>query len=89
MREKTNKKKFLKILKEKLNCSEEECNIINEVLENHFIIGKTNQEKIEKELVEKLGISEEKADDIYNAAMETIGSEILIRITHPFQDMDK
>lgn len=41
-----NKKEVIKKLGEVTNLSEEKCIIINDILEEHFIIGKNNKEKI-------------------------------------------
>ena len=40
-----NKSEFIKQLSEKLGYDEGKCTIINDVLENHFIVGKNNTEK--------------------------------------------
>ena len=38
-----NKKEFLSSLKSKTDLSEEECIIVNDILESHFIIGRKNK----------------------------------------------
>ena len=49
-----NKKEVIKKLGEVTNLSEEKCVIINDILEEHFIIGKNNKEKIISDISEKL-----------------------------------
>ena len=59
-------------LKELTNRSEEEVVIIDEILNNHFIIGKNNKEKIVADFKEKLNITDEEADELYNQCSEII-----------------
>lgn len=59
-------------LKEKTKRSDEECNIINDILNNHFIIGHNNKKKIIGDFIEKLNISESDADELYNTCSEII-----------------
>lgn len=67
-----NKRKFLEKLKEVTKKTENECIIINDILESHFIIGKNNKEKIVNDFMKKLNMSYEEADELYNTCMETI-----------------
>ena len=59
-------------LKELTNKTDEEIAIIDEILNNHFIIGKNNKKKIIDDFKEKLKITEEEADDLYNQCSEII-----------------
>lgn len=52
--------------------SEEECAKINEVLNNHFLIGHNQKDKIKADLCNVLGIDEKTADALYNQCMEVI-----------------
>ena len=52
--------------------SEEECKKIDEVLNNHFLIGHNQKDKIVKDFCNALGIDEKAADELYNQCMETI-----------------
>lgn len=67
-----NKQKYVEKLMEVTKREENECIIINDVLENHFIIGRNNKEKIMNDFQEKLNIDKEEADKLYNVCMETI-----------------
>lgn len=67
-----NKGKFVKKLKEVTKREENECVVINSILEDHFIIGKNNKEKIKADFIEKLNMNEEEADELYNICMETV-----------------
>lgn len=66
-------------IKELTNRSEEECNIINDILNNHFIIGKNNKIKICEDFKNKLNINDEDADDLYNMCYEIIVKSIFNR----------
>lgn len=59
-------------LKEITGRNDKECNIINNILNNHFLIGKNNKEKIIKDFEKELNISYEEADDLYNKCFEVI-----------------
>lgn len=59
-------------LKELTNRSDEEIVIIDETLNNHFVIGKNNKKKIIADFKEKLKITEEEADNLYNQCSEII-----------------
>lgn len=59
-------------LKKLTNRSDEEIVIIDEILNNHFVIGKNNKEKIIIDLKEKLKITDDEADNLYNQCSEII-----------------
>jgi len=59
-------------LKEKTNYSDLECNIIDEILNKHFIIGKNNKKKIINDFMEQLNIDENDSDELYNMCCEII-----------------
>lgn len=52
--------------------SEEECVKINEVLNNHFLIGHNQKDKIVNDFCSALGIEHQEADELYNQCMEVI-----------------
>lgn len=66
-------------LKELTNRSDEEVTIIDEIINNHFIIGKNNKEKIIIDFKEKLSITDEEADELYNQCSEIIVKGIFKR----------
>lgn len=82
---KMNKKDFIEELQAKTNYDEKECILINNIIENHFLIGKKNKEKIVNDIKEKLNISSNEADDIYNISIEIITKELKKTIKHPFK----
>lgn len=79
-----NKKEVIKKLGEVTNLSEEKCVTINDILEEHFIIGKNNKEKIISDISEKLETTREESENIYELAMSIIGSGIKDKLKHPF-----
>ena len=79
-----NKKEVIKKLGEVTNLSEEKCIIINDILEEHFIIGKNNKEKIISDISEKLETTREESENIYELAMSIIGSGIKDKLKHTF-----
>lgn len=82
---KMNKKEFIKELQTKTNYDEKKCILINNIIEEHFLIGKKNKEKIVNDIKEKLNISSNEADDIYNISIEIITKELKEAIKHPFK----
>lgn len=66
----------MKNIKEKLkqltNRSDEEVAIIDEILNNHFIIGRNNKKMIIEDFKEKLNLTDEEADNLYNQCSEII-----------------
>lgn len=85
---KMNKTEFIKKLQEKLNYDEEKCVIINDILENNFLIGKKNKEIMINEFVTKLEVTEIEANNIYETAMEILSKEVKNKIMHPFRSRD-
>ena len=79
-----NKTQFINELKKETQLSTEECFIINEVLENNFIIGKKNKNKIITSLIEKLNINYKESEKIYNISMKIISKKIKEKLRHPF-----
>ena len=43
---KTNKSAFISILQNRIKLSNDECLIVNDMLENNFVFGKRNKQKI-------------------------------------------
>ena len=66
-------------LKELTKRSDEEIAIIDEILNNHFVVGKNNREKIIADFKEKLKISDDEADNLYNQCSEIIVKGIFKR----------
>lgn len=85
---KMNKTEFIKELQKKLNYNEEKCIIINDILENNFLIGKKNKETMINEFITKLDVSDEEANKIYETAMNILSKEIKNKIMHPFRSTD-
>ena len=66
-------------LKELTNRSDEEISIIDEILNNHFIIGHNNKKKIIEDFMEKLKITDDEANILYNQCSEIIVKGIIKR----------
>ena len=83
-----NKKEFINKLIEVTKLDEEKCIKINEILENHMIIGQKGKEQIIEELKNKISLDDEKANNIYNTCMDIVGKGIKDKLIHPFKDLD-
>ncbi|MBR3490468.1 MAG: hypothetical protein IKH36_03145 [Bacilli bacterium] len=84
-----NKQKFIEKLKETTSYNEDQCIIINEVLESHLIIGKKGQEKIISDFETKLGINREDALSLYNTCVSILGRQMKNKLRHPFKSKEK
>ena len=84
-----NEEQVLAAIKEKTGLSDEQVDKVNEVIEEHFIIGQNNKEKIIAGIKEKLGFDDEKADGIYNAVMSVLGQGIMNRVKEMFAQEGK
>ena len=80
-----NKKEFIEELVKKTNYDEDKCIIINDILEDNFIIGKKNKEKTISNLIEKLNIDKKEANNIYDISSSIIMNAIKDKIKHPFR----
>ncbi len=67
-----NKDKIIKELLEKTRKSNEECDIILDILGKHKIIVRKNKNLLKTEFMNELKITEKEADKIYNICMELI-----------------
>lgn len=85
---KMNKKGFIKELINQTKLSENECIIIDECIEENFLIGKKNKEKTIKLLMDKLNVDEEKANELYEISSSIISKNIKDKIIHPFKSQD-
>lgn len=79
-----NKESFIKELERVTGLTNEKCNIINNILESNFIIGKKSKEKIISDIISELGLTEEAAEKIYESSMAVLGSGLKEKIKHPF-----
>lgn len=83
-----NKSRFIEELVKKTNLTKEECIILNDCIEENFIIGKKNKEKTINLLIERLNIDEEKANELYNISSSIMANAIKDKIKHPFKGND-
>ena len=85
---KTTKYEFINTIQNKTKLSKEKCLIINDILENNFLLGNKNKQNIINELINKLSINEEKAEEIYNISMNIISLSLKEKLKHPFKSQD-
>lgn len=85
---KMNKMVFIEKLKNRTNYNEEQCILINDILEDNFFIGKNNKDKIVNELKDKLVIDYKEAENIYEVSMDILTTELKYKMTHPFKSKD-
>lgn len=84
MVKKMNKKGFIGELSKLTNYSEEECRVINEILENNFFLSKRSKDKILDDFTNRLGIDCKEANRIYDVALKIINDEIRDKLSHSF-----
>lgn len=83
-----NKNGFIKELSKQTGYDEEKCILINNVIENHFILGRKNKDKIIQDLQAKVNLSKEDSEKIYNMAIKIIATETKNKIKYPFKSKD-
>ena len=83
-----NKKEFIKKLSEITKYDENKCILINNIIDNHFIIGKNNKEKIIIDLMNNLSLTKEEANKLYNIIIEILFNEVKEKLKHPFKSID-
>lgn len=79
-----NKEKFIEELGKVTGLDNDKCVIVNNILENHFIIGKKNKEKMILDIEAQLKITKDEAERIYESAMTILSHEIKEKFKHPF-----
>ena len=80
-----NKTGFIKEISKQTGYDEERCVLINNVIENYFILGKKNKEKIIQDLKIKASLNEDEAQNVYDIIIKIIGTEIKNKLKHPFK----
>lgn len=80
-----NKTGFIKEISKQTGYDEERCVLINNVIENYFILGNKNKEKIIQDLKIKASLNEDEAQNVYDIIIKIIGTEIKNKLKHPFK----
>lgn len=83
-----NKTEFIKELSDRLSYNEEQCTIINSILEDNFFISKKSKDKIICEIVLKLNIDIDEATRIYDIARKIMNEQVKNKLKHPFKNKD-
>ena len=78
-----NKSDLVNTLTKETTYDETTCEVINDIIEGHLIIGKNNKRKIKREITERLQVDNTEADNIYNKVMEILTREIKNKLKHP------
>ena len=79
-----NKPEFIEKLVAQTGLSQEQCEKVNQILEEIPIIGKTNKEKMVAEFQRVLNLTEEKAEELYGDAASVISQGVKDKLKHPF-----
>lgn len=85
---KMNKSEFIEKLENELSYSKEKCTIINEILEDNFLLAKKSKDIILSSLMSRLNISSDEALNIIDVASNIINKEIKNKLKHPFKSKD-
>lgn len=83
-----NKNGFIEKLSKQTGYDEEKCILINNIIENHFILGRKNKDKIIKDLQVKASLSEDDSENVYDISIKIITGEIKNKLKHPFKSQD-
>ena len=83
-----NKEDFIKALEKATGFDHTKCILLNDILENNFIIGKKNKEKIISDITKQLELTDKEANETYDIVMSVLGSNIKDKLEHPFGPQD-
>ncbi len=75
---------FINRLSEEAAITIEEASVVNDIMENHSIIGKNSKRMVESEISEALNVSIDEGVRISDIASGIIASEIKKKVLHPF-----
>lgn len=81
-----NKEGFIKQLMEKTNYPQNECIIINDILERYFILGKNSKQKYIEDFMYELDLEDKEAENLYEICMDIIDSNLKDKLKHPFNN---
>lgn len=84
-----NKTEFIQEIQTKTGYTKEQCILINDVLESHFVFRKKNKPLIVVDIAERLSVDETEADSIYELCMSIIRTEKKNALKHPFGSRKK
>ena len=84
-----NAEDFKKELMAKTGITEEQCTIVNNVLENTVMAGKESKELIIGQISEKLNVSEKQAEVIYGVAMGLLAKGAVHKVKGHFKKKNK
>ena len=73
-------------LSERTELDVQKCEIINNIVEDNFLVGNKNKVKIIERFVKKINLSTYEANNIYNEAMSIISSGIYEKLKYLFKD---
>lgn len=79
------KKEFILALMQVSNYSEQQCLIVNDILEDHFIFRKKNKTVIASCIQEKLELDQKASEELTEQALSILYKEIKNAIRHPFK----
>lgn len=82
---KMNKNSFIKEISKQTGYDEEKCNLINNIIEDSFIIGKRNKEKIIKRFIAELNLDEIQSNRLYEIVINILFTEIKNKLKHPLK----
>ena len=78
-----NKDKFVKELMNKTNYSEEQCEEINEIVENNLFTLKNKKSKIINDFI-NMGFSIDESNNLYNTCIYILESSLKNKLKNPF-----
>lgn len=83
-----NKTAFIKELEKATGCTSEECAVVNEIMESHFVLSSKKKNEVIIDIMNRLSFSEEKAAEAYEKAMQLIMGTAKDKLKHPFRSQD-
>lgn len=78
------KYQFIERLSQQAGISIEEATTVNDIIEEHSLIGKKSKAAATSEIATALNVDATRADEISNTAYDIIGAALKDKIKHPF-----
>lgn len=82
------KYQFIERLAQKTGLTQEEATKVNDIIEEHSLIGKKSKAAATAEIGEALNVDATRADEISNTAYDIIAEAMKNKLKHPFGGRD-
>lgn len=83
-----NKKEFIAVLAVETSHTPEQCAVVNEIMERHFILSDKNRNTVVDEISASLSLDKSEAETLYDTAKQILKHSVKEKLKHPLQSLD-